>query len=1515
MRNNYLSHHVYFCKFIQVFLTYQTLVMAIGETFDLNQSDLLFLLQISDAVYTLPSEKQVFEYACRTYAAKAEVTEVVIYDLSKPGPELKSRFYHSDNGHNTIPQDIHCVAHFEMYRQQDGLCINDVTAHPDAPLFDCCHIRAVAGVLTSNYLLELRSPIRKNWTPSLINLLKSGFERVVKAAGRISELEQFRSRNFNFETTARAIMSLSAGQSGITGFRSQSEIENLKQALLRAALPGDVMPNITDEEIPRTEIEIARSFTREKDQQLGYQEAGRDNMHWVKLGSGQFGDAAGNPPFRATEMGTYEFTFSHEALIRDKQNQAFLLHLTDELSTVADPVEVQKKATEMLATYFNFSMAYYSMYNDGLWTTEWQYRAPGIESIVGNHHDDSHPLISSYLKEEKVFVSHNLAADNRLEPGERGVMQDLDVNAVVMAPIFTEGRLKGAFIAAQKQARHWSDDEISLIKEVARRTQGAVDHVLARKALRESEEKYRTKLEQEVLERTQEVIRLKDKIARQVTDKYYAIFNSIDEGFCIYELIYDGAGKPIDLKWIESNPAYEKQTGLKNITGKTHRELSLNTESYWLEIYDTVAKTGESVHFEEWHEPTGRWYNTFSSRNGNEGSNQVAVVFSDITERRNREQKQNCLLKLSDELRPLGDSIAITNAACRIIVEELNVNRAQFNLVEGDPGNETGIVKSEYIRSGKPMLRNFSLNDFGEAYVNMLRSGQTIVQTNIDTDALLTDEQRSSYRAVDSMSAISVPLVKDGRLVASFTIHSNVPRNWFPFEVELMEEIVERTWASAERARAEEALQISEEKYRSLFNSAGVGFCIIELIFEDDTAVDFRWLEVNPAYERQTGLNIQKGDLASEMSPGTENYWLEIYSRVAQTGEAVEFEQWHEPTRRWYDVSASKVGGEGSNQVAVIFDDITERKKAAEMQSFLLQLSDTLRNETSADAIAAQSLQMLYKYLQADHCCASMCLMEDDMLKVTHQVGNMNNIPPGISLSDFPDAVKTLLHGTCVIDDVLNASFLSDAEKQSFNAMGIGGMVISSIRKGPEYPICGIAAISVKPRTWTRAEIKLIEDVTERTWNAMERANTEAALHRNAERMRFLKEAYQSVVNFAPCQESLHILSRLVISETGGAARTAFYIANADHTELNTIKGGGNMDDAYADEIDGFSIGDDSLACGLAVPTGKPVITPDVYEEPRWKAWTFLAKKYNYRGCWSFPVKTKDNNAVGTFAMYFSDPRQATPNDMELAELVTSAAAVIISTHLEVQERIRAEKALAESRDKLRQNLVQQNEFLRIATHEVRTPLTVIKLTAQFLKNNLAATDGNESRLLLLDKLNTSVVKLIVLFEDLMQTTKVADGSLELRHAAFDIHALIADVIADQQSVAPERKIINRAEGVLQIEADKNRIEQVIINLLTNANKYSPGDAAIIIETRRMNEMIEVCVKDNGPGIPADEHEKIFKRFYRVKNPSGREGLGVGLYISDVIIKMHGGRIWVDSTTGSGSSFYFTLPLKQTKNI
>lgn len=154
------------------------------------------------------------------------------------------------------------------------------------------------------------------------------------------------------------------------------------------------------------------------------------------------------------------------------------------------------------------------------------------------------------------------------------------------------------------------------------------------------------------------------------------------------------------------------------------------------------------------------------------------------------------------------------------------------------------------------------------------------------------------------------------------------------------------------------------------------------------------------------------------------------------------------------------------------------------------------------------------------------------------------------------------------------------------------------------------------------------------------------------------------------------MLARLVAAQTGGAARTVFYMADANGQHLHPVRGAGNMPDAYLDMVDGFRIGEDSLACGLAMPTGRPVVTRDVMEEPRWAPWTHMARAHDYRGCWSFPIKTRERQAVGTFAMYFREPREATPGDLALAEVVTQTAAVVIASHREAQERARAEESL-----------------------------------------------------------------------------------------------------------------------------------------------------------------------------------------------------------------------------------------------
>jgi hypothetical protein len=136
----------------------------------------------------------------------------------------------------------------------------------------------------------------------------------------------------------------------------------------------------------------------------------------------------------------------------------------------------------------------------------------------------------------------------------------------------------------------------------------------------------------------------------------------------------------------------------------------------------------------------------------------------------------------------------------------------------------------------------------------------------------------------------------------------------------------------------------------------------------------------------------------------------------------------------------------------------------------------------------------------------------------------------------------------------------------------------------------------------------------------------------------------------------LHVLVRTAVANTGGEARAAFYIANGD--KLHHVIG---MPEAYARQVDGFQIGPESLACGLAAARGEPIITRDVVDEPLWQPWLWLAKQFDYRACWSFPVETSTGKIVGTFAMYYKEPREAEPRDLDLAATITRAAAIMIS--------------------------------------------------------------------------------------------------------------------------------------------------------------------------------------------------------------------------------------------------------------
>ncbi|RKR84843.1 two-component system CheB/CheR fusion protein [Mucilaginibacter gracilis] len=222
--------------------------------------------------------------------------------------------------------------------------------------------------------------------------------------------------------------------------------------------------------------------------------------------------------------------------------------------------------------------------------------------------------------------------------------------------------------------------------------------------------------------------------------------------------------------------------------------------------------------------------------------------------------------------------------------------------------------------------------------------------------------------------------------------------------------------------------------------------------------------------------------------------------------------------------------------------------------------------------------------------------------------------------------------------------------------------------------------------------------------------------------------------------------------------------------------------------------------------------------------------------------------------------------------------------------------------------LKKKDEFLSIASHELKTPITSLKAALQMIERATANSDEMKTAHVFVQKGIKQVNKLVELIKDLLDVTKIQAGKLELNKTTFVLSELLAEC-CDQQSLAGTHQLIIDGETDVEVFADRNRIEQVMVNLLSNAIKYSPDEARIIINVGRIPEGIKIAVTDFGIGIAREKQSLLFDRFYRVDESSKRfTGLGLGLYISAEIIKRHNGRINVNSIEGKGSTFWFVIP-------
>jgi PAS domain S-box-containing protein len=226
-----------------------------------------------------------------------------------------------------------------------------------------------------------------------------------------------------------------------------------------------------------------------------------------------------------------------------------------------------------------------------------------------------------------------------------------------------------------------------------------------------------------------------------------------------------------------------------------------------------------------------------------------------------------------------------------------------------------------------------------------------------------------------------------------------------------------------------------------------------------------------------------------------------------------------------------------------------------------------------------------------------------------------------------------------------------------------------------------------------------------------------------------------------------------------------------------------------------------------------------------------------------------------------------------------------------------------------KQDEQRKNDFIGMVSHELKTPLTSISGYIELLQMN-DATTADPFTITVLEKSFIQVKKMVAMINGFLNLSRLESAKIEINKTHFLLNELVKELIEETSIVQSRHTILFDASDVVMAHADRDKIGNVITNLINNAIKYSAIGTTITIACKKENRNLQVSVKDEGIGIGAEHLKRLFERYYRVKDDSGISGFGIGLYLSAEIIQSHGGYIWVDSELGKGSTFWFSLPVE-----
>jgi two-component system CheB/CheR fusion protein len=598
--------------------------------------------------------------------------------------------------------------------------------------------------------------------------------------------------------------------------------------------------------------------------------------------------------------GAVERAMAIEELRASEARETFLVRLGDAVRTRTDVDEIERITTQMLVEHLGVTQAHFAHYTETVAEVRFESRR-GEHSFIGRYPLQQWPAIVDVLRSGRPVVVSDPEAAWPFSPDERARWEDRGVVSKATVPILRNGTLLASLSICDSGPRTWSAHQVELLVEIAQRTWEAIEHARTETALRNSEEEYRS------------------------------LFNSMNEGFAVCEIVRDDAGRAVDYRVLVLNHAFDSLIGIRR--EQAYPGIS---DRGFIERYAQVVETAVPLRFEEYVSWSDRWYDI---RCYPRGGDRFALLYDDITARkrvdaalRTSEARQTYLVRLADALRPHDDPAAIQREALRVLGDHLDVDRMLYVEITPDGQRFTIDENDNYIRGDFPqVVGELPIAGF-PAGAAALQKGETLRVDDVNT-AAMSAEEKAEFLALRVVSTVAVPLIKRGRWLSSLWVQHGSPRSWSDDEVALIRKTAERTWAAVERARAEAALRENEEKYRTLFETMDEGYILCDVIFDEDgRPYDVRYVEANPAAVRMTGTELI-GKTMREISPDFEEHWFETWGRVARTGVAERHEFAARPLSVYYSFYVFKVGPADSPRVAAVYEDVTERRRAQEALS------------------------------------------------------------------------------------------------------------------------------------------------------------------------------------------------------------------------------------------------------------------------------------------------------------------------------------------------------------------------------------------------------------------------------------------------------------------------------------------------------------------------------------------------------------------------------------------------------